>query len=329
MYSRNKAWRQALTWLRRAWPIVVVAAGLPVVASLPLAYTRHGAARGAVVGFAAASGVALAVGVTVLLSGAADRIMGVLGETFTADDLRALRREGWKVVHGLSLDEDWDIDHVAVGPGGVLVIETKWSANPWPLAGGGPAFMQKQLDRTRSQAKRGKRRVAELLEGSVDSDAINAVAVLWSADLTRPDPPTRKMADITAVSGSEFATWIRQQSVDVLTAGDIERVWETLTRAVEGHSHGDTVERRRTIAGLTWRYVGLPVLGALAALVPLTLASATHKDQTILVVIAIAVAVGGWAVRVAAIRTFAVGWLCVLIGTFLAGTAVLVGRALP
>ncbi len=27
----------------------------------------------------------------------------------------------------------WDIDHVLIGPGGAVVVETKWSANPWVL----------------------------------------------------------------------------------------------------------------------------------------------------------------------------------------------------
>ena len=42
-----------------------------------------------------------------------------------------MRGRGWHLVNGLQLRGDSDIDHLAFGPPGVFVVETKWSTEPW------------------------------------------------------------------------------------------------------------------------------------------------------------------------------------------------------
>lgn len=53
--------------------------------------------------------------------------VGIEGEECMASLLRALEGAGWKMIHSIKLD--WppggDIDHLAIGPGGVWVINTK------------------------------------------------------------------------------------------------------------------------------------------------------------------------------------------------------------
>jgi len=83
--------------------------------------------------FAAGAYVATLGGLLVnrvlLRSGAASLAMGEAGETRTAEELRRLHRRGWRVINRVVLG--WgDIDHVALGPGRV-VIETKWAADSW------------------------------------------------------------------------------------------------------------------------------------------------------------------------------------------------------
>jgi hypothetical protein len=55
---------------------------------------------------------------------------GVEGETSTARQLRRCARHGWRAVHNLVLQAG-DIDHIAIGPGGVVVIETKQPDADW------------------------------------------------------------------------------------------------------------------------------------------------------------------------------------------------------
>lgn len=57
-----------------------------------------------------------------------DRYLGYFGERCVAEQLDSLKERGWKMFHdvpGEAHGKKFNIDHVAVGPGGVYVIETK------------------------------------------------------------------------------------------------------------------------------------------------------------------------------------------------------------
>jgi hypothetical protein len=57
-----------------------------------------------------------------------DDRLGYLGERFVGDCLEPLKRQGWYVFHDVPCEaagKKFNIDHVAVGPGGVWTIETK------------------------------------------------------------------------------------------------------------------------------------------------------------------------------------------------------------
>src|SRR3954453_4413988 len=66
------------------------------------------------------------------MAGTTSAMMGEIAEQWTAQELRKLRRHGWRIVNHLML-RTWDIDHVLVGPGGIFAVETKWSSRPWQL----------------------------------------------------------------------------------------------------------------------------------------------------------------------------------------------------
>lgn len=61
---------------------------------------------------------------------AARRIrLGRDGERVVAETLQALVASGWRVFHDIPAD-GFNIDHVAIGPGGILAIETKTRSKP-------------------------------------------------------------------------------------------------------------------------------------------------------------------------------------------------------
>jgi hypothetical protein len=51
--------------------------------------------------------------------------LGAWGEEATAKVLRPLEQEGWRILHDLE-HEQGNIDHIAVGPGGVFLLNSKW-----------------------------------------------------------------------------------------------------------------------------------------------------------------------------------------------------------
>lgn len=57
-----------------------------------------------------------------------DRYLGYFGERIVSEHLEPLKRQGWYVFHdvpGVANGAKFNIDHVAVGPAGIFVIETK------------------------------------------------------------------------------------------------------------------------------------------------------------------------------------------------------------
>jgi hypothetical protein len=127
----------------------------------------------------------LAVMVT-RLTGAASLEMGALAEVWTASELRLLRRHGWRIANHILL-RFGDIDHLLVGQHGVLVVETKWSANAW----------NPHADRFRNALRQVQRNAhdiriwrPELRRGS--PDLVRPVLFLWGgsrSDAPRPDSP--------------------------------------------------------------------------------------------------------------------------------------------
>lgn len=70
----------------------------------------------------------------VVVSGSTHLMMGDLGEQWTREELEGLRRAGWRLVNGVRLRPAGDLDHVLIGPGVVVVVETKWGSADWTPA---------------------------------------------------------------------------------------------------------------------------------------------------------------------------------------------------
>lgn len=57
-----------------------------------------------------------------------NRYLGYFGERLVAEYLEPLKSQGWRIFHdvpGLANGHSFNIDHIAVGPSGVFVVETK------------------------------------------------------------------------------------------------------------------------------------------------------------------------------------------------------------
>lgn len=75
--------------------------------------------------------VAVAVVVALWPSLAGRWAAGAAGERRTAAALAGLEREGWVVLHDVRPPgKRWNLDHVLVGPAGVVVVETKQWRRP-------------------------------------------------------------------------------------------------------------------------------------------------------------------------------------------------------
>ena len=100
--------------------------GLAVLAlfGVPAALVDGPLQRGVILGSGLTLTACMIAALVVLLSGTAPLMMGEMAEQWTAQELRPLSAQGWRLVNHLGLRLG-DQDHVMVGPGGIVLVETK------------------------------------------------------------------------------------------------------------------------------------------------------------------------------------------------------------
>jgi hypothetical protein len=159
----------------------------------------------------------------VQVTGTAATMMGDLAEQWTASELRRLRRRGWRVVNDVPL-EGRNLDHLLIGPGGVVAVETKWSATPWDLRRND----NRVIDAAR-QAQACARTIALWSNVKRTGAAVEPVVLLWGGGLSRHQAtPARQVAGCLVVSGPHARAWTDALPDDVLTAAQVDRLWHAV-----------------------------------------------------------------------------------------------------
>jgi hypothetical protein len=152
-------------------------------------------------------------------SGQLRHFWGRSGERATAQELasKRLRRAGWSVAHGLVV-RGHEIDHVAVGPGGVIAIETKWvTGERWTVERG---TLRGPIRDPILQVRRSAARVGELLRSSTggrhDVDVI-PVLMVWGPGSPVVSPETREVGGVPIFTGrtiDDFRSWLSQDRLE-------------------------------------------------------------------------------------------------------------------
>lgn len=224
--------RRIDAFLRRRWqPMAIVAVGsLAFAAAVWFLLPGSDGARGFATGaFLAAMGAAL-YHWAVLASGAAGTSMGQAAEEWTSSDLRRLRRNGWQTLDHLILRPPADIDHVAIGPDGVIVIETKWRSIRTDLSR--PSAW---LNEATSQVRRSERDLAGHLGWGAHGDArITPLLVVWGPEITQVgDEPLAGPNGVNVVAGQHLKTVLEDLGESHLDAAEVERIYAKLSKRMD------------------------------------------------------------------------------------------------
>jgi hypothetical protein len=164
-------------------------------------------------------------------SGQLRHFWGRSGERATAEVFgsRRLRRKGWSVVHGLVV-QDHEIDHVAIGPGGVVAVETKWvTGEQWVIEGG---QLRGPLGNPVGQTRRSASRVGELLRSSTGGRHhvdVLPVLMIWGPGSPIVTPHTREIDGVqifTARTVDDLRQWLSEDRLDLTQAATIARQLE-------------------------------------------------------------------------------------------------------
>jgi Nuclease-related domain len=161
-------------------------------------------------------------------------------EEFTAAELRRLRLKGWKRVDHVEFHA-YDVDHVMVGPGGVFVIETKYTNVPWPISDN--RFENSWANDAAAQARRNadhiKALIAQKLKTSYDA---HAILMIWGDGRPNMDGPTELSRGAVIATGGLLRRQLASQ-VAVLSSDDVDRVAHELRAFVTGKEFADRARR--------------------------------------------------------------------------------------
>ena len=302
-WARGRAHKRHWDFFKRHWLRVSVMP-LSTVALAFLTFLVPGWSRAFVAGALIATGFWIAVIIVLVGSGSASAMMGEVAEQWTAQELRPLRRRGWRLINHMLIRRH-DIDHVAVGPSSIVVVETKWSSESWDLDR--PSHW---LGSAVRQAQDNARDVRLHLGGNLAGAPIRAVVVLWSAEPL----PDRSAAidDVAVVPGPLLRDWVA--SLDGVTFGpeEVDTVWRQLERHLSKRDAYELEHSEQPPPGLgeMVRHAWVILIGAIAGM--LASALLLHWFGGLAGVLATATALLGLgcvALRFPKSRTAALGWI--------------------
>lgn len=126
------------------------------------------------------------------------RRLGIMGESWSASELAALKKRGWVMFDNV-LFENFDVDHVLVGPAGVFAIETKLTVMP---------NAEDYVDAAIRRSRAGARKVTLLLRPH--RIHVTPVLFLWGPGYR--DVAIDDSSGITIVKGNDVSHWVKDLS---------------------------------------------------------------------------------------------------------------------
>jgi hypothetical protein len=188
---------------------VVAAIFLAAVAWLYLGVFNMPFLGGLLVGAGAAAFAGGTFWIADVYSGSQNDKFGTYGEENTSDIFgsRRMRRRGWTITDAISF-EDGDVDHVAVGPGGVLVLESKWTNKAWRFEHGRLVLRPGYRDPV-AQALWAGQKIRRLLRSyCIDCDTV-PVVVVWGPGSEETEPwPSEPLNGVMMLRGRDRPRWL-------------------------------------------------------------------------------------------------------------------------
>jgi hypothetical protein len=215
-----------ISWLRLRrdrHTIVLVAAGCAFVSAVlglwPGVSWIPGFWRGLAAGVADSTIVAFAAYFVILSDASRAWRVGALGEFWTSHELEKLGPE-WTILNTLQIPtadgSEREVDHIAIGPGGVLVVDSKlWPSKARRIdASSSPA-----INDAASGANTQAAVVRWFLGALAPPDAVKPTVMVWGSDLL--SPPERVVSNkqgVCIVHGRDADAWL--QTVGATTCLD-------------------------------------------------------------------------------------------------------------
>lgn len=316
-YARDKSWSKVETFAKRQWRALLLMIVFPTILGLPFVLFKRGPERWLVLGATGISGFWLAGVFVVLWAGVANTLMGLVAESYTSDTLRKFGGKRWYLINGMKLKGDSDIDHVFMGPLGLIVVETKWSGSRWPMPSTEDKYMYGEFNDAVGQVRKNRIRLMDHFGKVLDGMPIRSVCVLWSGQNLPGDVAERQVDEVTVVRGPKLDTFLAGLNGVRVEPEVLERVW----RRLRDHTlHRDAREMegpnppRRALGNLLNRYFVYPAFGLAVPGYAFVLSTVSHRNWIVCSTLAALLAIGLIMLRVKVLRPTFVVWLVTVIG---------------
>ncbi len=276
LFARRKARTAQREYLRRAWRVLLgLYVGLVALAAWPAIFLPNAFLQGLTVGLAVAGAAGAIASLVIIQTGTGPTMAGELAEQWTVEELKDLLEHGHRLVNHVVIDGRGDADHVLVGPAGLFVLETKWSATPYrsndPRLSSTVARLERRAENTRLQFKR------------LGVETVTPVLVLWG-------PAARHLAEGTGaarsgrtliLTGRHLRRWMLGRPAGQLDPSTVQRVHDEL--AVLARRTDDREEPvPLSVEQLVQRGIGLVALAAAAFVLPWVAAVHVHAAGILL-----------------------------------------------
>jgi hypothetical protein len=193
-------------------------------------------------GFLIATFLCVVLYIAIVFTGAANYLTGALAERWTKREFAALGST-WRIYSNVPFSVGFgdrsyevDIDHIVIGPYGVLVIETKFSSSPLDL---GVDQFEGRIGDAMVQVEDNSGRVRALLRQVAPDVPIRPVVVFWGRLVKSSEASIRRVEgraeDVRIVHGGDAKKWRpRLTEKEILSPEMVARVSAKIDAYVSG-----------------------------------------------------------------------------------------------
>ena len=294
-YARNLVWGKVIAFLKRAWIPLILFLITPTTLMALIPFNISEVERWILIGVMGASGFWLDVILVILWSGIAPTVMGIQGETLTAEVLDEFAGKEWLLINGLRFKDRGDIDHILIGPAGLLIFESKWSGERWPLGLSPKGYLGRQVRWAIKQVKENRDDLFREFRDVIGDIPAYQVCVFWSGEDSRTDDKYFFRETVFGIRGAELANWLKELPRDVVNESTIKRFATSIeTFAQERDKEAVLIDGpfRPTLDKLLLNSFFFPMIGFFVPAFALAGVAKSNSNSLIYVSMAILLALG-------------------------------------
>jgi hypothetical protein len=179
-----------------------------------LGIRTNGSTLAFLLGFIIATFLCVVLYIAIVFTGAANYLTGALAERWTKQEFAALG-SAWHIFPNVPFSAGFgnksyevDVDHIVVGPYGVLVLETKYSSSPLDL---GAVQLEKRVSEAMNQVEDNVGRVRALLHQVAPEVPIRPVIIFWGRLVKSSETSVRRVEgrseDVRIIHGGNAKEW--------------------------------------------------------------------------------------------------------------------------